>query len=109
MRKIRKGDEVVVRSGKDKGKSGEVLEVLSDGEQLRIRGINLAKKHMKANPQRKIEGGIIEMELPLRTCKVGVLDPATRKATRVGIRVAADGKKERYFKSSNEPVDIIDR
>lgn len=112
MRKIRKGDKVRVTSGKDKGRTGTVLKVLTkeqrpeSGLWLVVEGINIKKEHVKPNPQREQPGGIIPREVPMPACKVALLDPSTNKPSRVGIRTLADGKKVRYFKSSNEVVDV---
>jgi large subunit ribosomal protein L24 len=106
MNKIRKGDEVVVITGKDKGRRGTVLQIL-DNERVLIEGINIAKKHTKPNPNQGIEGGIVDREMPLDISNVLVFNPKTKKGDRVGIRVSDDGKtKERVFKSSGEVVDI---
>jgi large subunit ribosomal protein L24 len=99
MEKIRKGDQVVVISGRDKGRRGAVLGVHSDG--VLVENINRVKRHTKANPQ----GGIMEKEMPLAVSKVALWNPATKKGDRVGIRRLADGKKVRYFKSNGEMID----
>jgi large subunit ribosomal protein L24 len=108
MRKIRKGDNVQVRSGKDRGRTGEVLQVLMTPKGLCVvvSGINVNKKHVKPNPQREQPGGIIPREAPMPACKVALVDPTTSKPSRVGIRTLADGKKVRFFKSSGEVVDV---
>ncbi len=105
MNKIRKGDEVVVITGKDKGRRGTVLRVFDD-ERLLIEGINIAKKHQKPNPNMGIQGGIIDREMPLDISNVLVFNPKSKKGDRVGIRVNDDGTKERIFSSSGETVDI---
>ena len=102
MRKIRKGDEIVVITGKDKGRQGTVLQVLDD-ERLIVEGINIAKKHQRGNPQAGEPGGIIDKAMPIHISNVMVFNPATSKGDRVGIRVE-DGKKVRFFKSNNELV-----
>jgi large subunit ribosomal protein L24 len=104
MRTIRKGDQVVVRSGRDKGRRGAVLQVLA-GDALLVEGINRVKRHTKANPQANQPGGIIEKEMPLPLAKVALWNPATKKGDRVGIRTLADGKKVRFFKSNGEVID----
>lgn len=108
MQKLRKGDTVVVRSGKDKGKSGNVMRILENGMSVLVEGINLARKHVKPNPNAGVEGGIKEVERPLRACKVGLQNPATKRADKVGFKVLEDGRKVRYFKSNDEIVDIIE-
>mgnify|MGYP001254021733 CR=1 FL=1 len=104
MNKLRKGDEVVVTSGSHKGKRGTILKVLPQGMVL-VEQVNLVKKHQKPNPQRQVTGGIIEKEMPLPISKVALWNPAAKKGDRVGIRVLADGRRVRFFKSNKEVVD----
>ena len=103
--KIRKGDNVVVLSGRDKGRRGAVLKVLEDGQVL-VEGINRVKKHTRANPQSNTPGGIVEKEMPLPLCKLALWNPAAKKADRVGYKTLADGKKVRFFKSNGEMIDV---
>jgi large subunit ribosomal protein L24 len=103
MNKIRKGDEVIVKTGKDKGRRGTVLEVFADDRVL-VEGINLAKKHVKANPQVGEPGGIKDQAMPLDISNVAVFNPKTKKGERVGIKVQEDGTKVRVFKSG----DVVD-
>ncbi len=105
MNKIRKGDEVVVIAGKDKGRRGTVLQVLQD-DRLLVEGVNVVKKHQKPNPNMGVQGGIVDREMPLDISNVLVFNPKTKKGERVGIRVNDDGSKERIFRSSGETVDI---
>ncbi len=105
MNKIRKGDEVVVIAGKDKGRRGTVLQVLKD-DRLLVEGVNIVKKHQKPNPNMGVQGGIVDQEMPLDISNVLVFNPKTKKGERVGIRVNDDGSKERIFRSSGETVDI---
>jgi large subunit ribosomal protein L24 len=105
MKKLRKGDEVVVLSGKDKGRTGTIGEVLADGTVL-VAGINVAKKHARGNPQRNQPGGILDKEMPLHASKVAIWNPAAKKGDRIGIRSLADGKRVRFFKSSGEQLDV---
>lgn len=105
MARIRKGDEVLVRAGKDKGKRGTVLRVFDD-ERLLVEGINLVKRHMKPNPQKGTSGGIVEKEMPIHASNVGLYNPTTNKADRIGYKFLEDGKKVRCFKSNGEVVDI---
>ena len=105
MNKIRKGDEIVVTSGKDKGRRGTVLQNL-DNERVLVEGINIAKKHVKANPNAGEQGGIVDREMPLDISNVLVFNPKTKKGERVGIQVSADGEKLRVFRQSGEQVDI---
>ncbi|UCE76712.1 MAG: 50S ribosomal protein L24 [Gammaproteobacteria bacterium] len=106
MRKIRKGDDVVVRTGKDSGKRGTVLKVLADVGKVVVENVNLVKKHTKPNPQRGISGGIIEKEMPIDASNVMLYNPQTKKGDRVGFRILEDGRKVRVFKSTSEVVDV---
>ncbi len=105
MRKIKKGDQVVVISGKDKGKQGTVLRV-PESEKVIVENINIVKKHAKGNPAKGEPGGIVDKEMPLHVSNVAILNPNTGKADRVGIKTLEDGRKVRYFKSNGEVVDI---
>ncbi len=105
MHKIRKGDDVLIIAGKDKGKRGNVLRVLPDDRVL-VESINMVKRHTKGNPQRGTAGGIIEKEMPVHVSNVGLFNAVTKKADRIGYRVLDDGRKVRYFKSNSEVVDI---
>ena len=104
-RKIRKDDDIIVNTGKDKNKRGTVLRVLAN-DRVVVEGINLAKRHVRPNPQRGTAGGIIEQEMSMHISNVSLYNPSTAKADRVGIRTLEDGKKVRFFKSNNEVVDI---
>jgi large subunit ribosomal protein L24 len=104
MEKIRKGDQVVVLSGRDKGRRGAVLQVLADGAVL-VESLNRVKRHTKPNPQANQPGGIIEKEMPMPLSKVALWNPGAKKGDRVGIKTLADGKKVRFFKSSGEVID----
>jgi large subunit ribosomal protein L24 len=106
MNKIRKGDEVIVITGRDKGKKGTVQEVLLKGLKLLVEGINTVKKHVKANPNAGDRGGIVLKTLPIQSSNVMLYNPATEKGSRVGIRILEDGRKVRYFKSTDEVVDV---
>ena len=103
MNKIRKGDTVVVLSGKDKGRQGTVLSV--DGEKITVENINKSKKHQKPNPQRNMQAGIIEKTMPLHISKVAIWNMGAKKADRVGIKTLNDGKRVRLFKSNGEVID----
>ena len=103
MNKIRKGDEVVVRTGKDKGRRGTVLQIFED-ERVLVEGVNLAKKHIKPNPNIGEMGGIKDKAMPLDISNVLVFNPKTKKGERVGFRVEKDGSKVRVFKSG----DVVD-
>ncbi len=105
MNKIRKGDEVVVIAGKDKGRRGTVLQVFKDARVL-VEGVNVAKKHQKGNPNAGVPGGIVEREMPLDISNVQVFNPKSKKGDRVSFRVTDDGSKERVFRSSGDVVDI---
>ncbi len=104
MREIRKGDQVVVTTGKDKGKRGTVLRVLE--EQVVVENINIAKKHVRPNPMRGEQGGIVDKEMPLHVSNVALYNPTTGKADRVGMKTLDDGRKVRVFKSNGEVVDV---
>ena len=103
MNKIRKGDQVIVLTGRDKGKRGTVT-LRSDDSHLLVEGINLVKKHAKPNPMKGTTGGIIEKAMPIHQSNVAIFNAATGKADRVGIKLLADGKKVRVFKSSGEEI-----
>ena len=105
MKKIKKGDQVIVLSGKDKGRTGTVLSILKNSKVL-VENINVVKKHQKGNPNTGQEGGIIEKEMPVHISNVMLLNPITNQPDRVGIKKLEDGTKVRYFKSNNEVVDI---
>ena len=105
MNKIRKGDQVVVLSGRDKGRKGAVLQVLADGRVV-VESINRVKKHQKPNPQANKQGGIIDKEMPLAAAKVAIWNPSAKKGDRVGIKTLADGKRVRFFKSNGEMLDV---
>ncbi len=103
MNKIRKGDDVIVTTGKDKGKRGAVLRVL-EGKVV-VEGANRVKKHQKPNPMRGSAGGIVEIEMPIQISNVALFNPATKKADRVGLKQLEDGRKVRFFKSNGEVID----
>jgi large subunit ribosomal protein L24 len=103
MNKIRKGDQVVVLSGKDKGRQGTVLVV--DGDKVVVENVNKAKKHQKPNPQRQVAGGIVDKAMPLHISKIAIWNVGAKKADRVGIKVLNDGKRVRFFKSNGEVID----
>jgi len=105
MQKIRKGDDAIIIAGKDKGKRGTVLKVLENNRVV-VENINMAKKHVKPNPNAGESGGIVEKELSIHASNVALYNSATSKADRIGIRVLEDGKKVRYFKSNDEVVDL---
>ena len=104
MKKIRKGDNVIVIAGRDKGRKGAVIAVLDDDTVL-VENVNRVKRHTRGNPQAGCQGGIVEKEAPLHVSKVALFNPATQKADRVGIKKLADGKRVRYFKSNGEMLD----
>ena len=105
MAKIRKGDDVIVRTGKDKGKSGRVTKILKDNKVL-VEGVNQVKKNQKPNPNAGVSGGILIKDMPINISNIGLYNPETKKADRVGFKFLEDGKKVRYFKSTNEVVDV---
>ena len=105
MKRIRKGDQVIVISGKDKGRQGTVLKVMEDDRVL-VEQINMVKKHTKPNPMQGVEGGIVEKEMPLHISNVMLFNPVTNKGDRVGFKLLEDERKVRYFKSNGEVVDV---
>lgn len=105
MKKIRKGDEISVLAGRDKGKRGAVLRIL-DNDRVIVEGVHIVKRHTKPNPQANIPGGIIEKEAPIHISNVALFNPVTQKPDRVGIKTLEDDRKVRFFKSNNEVVDI---
>ena len=105
LQRIKKGDEVIVVAGKDRGRRGTVLRVYADDRVL-VENINIVKKHQKPNPNAGVQGGIIEKEMPLHASNVMLFNPVTKKGDRVGIKVLEDGRKVRYFKSNDEVVDV---
>ena len=105
LRKIKKGDDVTVLAGRDRGKRGTVLKVFDTGRVL-VEGINVVKRHTRPNPQRGVAGGIISKEMSIHISNVALFNPMTNKADRVGIRQLEDGRKVRFFKSNGEVVDV---
>ena len=104
MKRIKKGDQVIVIAGKDKGRQGTVLNVTD--EKILIEAVNMAKKHTKANPMAGVEGGIVEKAMPLDISNVMLFNPMTNKGDRIGFKSLEDGRKVRYFKSNGEVVDV---
>jgi len=102
MMKIKQNDEVIVIAGKDKGSIGTVTKVI--GVKIIVEGLNIAKKHVRANPQEGIQGGIEEKEMPLSISNVAIYNPTSKKADRIGVRTDDKGVKERFYKSSGESV-----
>ncbi len=105
MRRIRKGDDVIVIAGRDKGKRGNVLKIVSDHRAL-VDNVNLVKRHVRGNPNTGETGGIMEKEAPIQLSNLALYNPASKKGERVGFKVLADGKKVRYFKSNDEVIDL---
>ena len=105
MNKIKKGDEVIVTTGKDKGRQGQVIKV-NKNRKILIENVNLVKKHQKGNPNTGEESGIIEKEMPIDVSNVMLFNPITKKGDKVGFKILEDGRKVRFFKSNNEVVDI---
>ena len=104
MNRIKKGDQVIVIAGKDKGRQGTVLNIAND--RVLVEAVNMAKKHTKANPMAGVEGGIVDMAMPLSISNVMLFNPMTNKGDRVGFKTLDDGRKVRYFKSNGEVVDV---
>ena len=105
MKKIRKGDKVMVLAGRDKGKQGTVLRVIEDSRVL-VESVNMIKRHTKPNPNKGVTGGIIDREAPIHISNVALYNPATGKGERVGMRTMQDKSKVRYFKKSGEVADV---
>jgi large subunit ribosomal protein L24 len=103
LSKIKKDDEIIVIAGSDKGRRGKVVRV-TDGR-VTVEGVNIVKKHVKPNPARGVQGGILEKEMPLDVSNVAIFNPTAKKADRVGVKILEDGKKVRYFKSNGEIID----
>jgi large subunit ribosomal protein L24 len=103
MKKLKKGDQVVVLSGKDKGRTGAITRVLED--KVLIEGVNVSKKHQRGNPQKNQPGGLLDKEMPLHVSKVAIWNAGSKKADRVGVKTLADGKRVRFLKSNNEVLD----
>jgi large subunit ribosomal protein L24 len=104
MQRIRKGDEVVVLAGRDKGKRGTVLRRV-DAQYVVVEGVNRAKKHQRPNPMKGEQGGIVDKDMPIHVSNVALFNPATKKADRAGVKVLDGGKKVRVFKDNGEQVD----
>jgi large subunit ribosomal protein L24 len=105
MQKIKKGDDIIVITGKDKGKRGTVSRVLHEVDRVLVDGINMVKKHQKPNPAVGAAGGIIDKEMPMAISNIALFNPATKKADRIGIKQLDDGRKVRFFKSNGEVLD----
>lgn len=105
MQKIRKGDDVIVTAGRDKGRRGTVQRVRADGR-LIVDNVNMVKKHEKPNPQQGVSGGIVDKEAPIHVSNVMVYNPTKDAGDRVGFKTLADGRKVRYFKSDGEVIDV---
>ncbi len=106
MQRIKKGDDVIVICGRDKGKRGNVLKVLDNGRAL-VDNVNIVKRHTKGNPNTGETGGILEKEAAIQLSNIALYNPVTKKGDRVGFRTLEDGRKVRYFKSNNEVVDLV--
>ena len=104
MQRIKKGDDVVVLCGRDKGKRGTVLRRV-DADHLVVEGVNRVKKHQRPNPMKGITGGIVEKDLPIHVSNVALFNPATKKGDRIGVKTLDDGRKVRVFKDNGEQVD----
>jgi large subunit ribosomal protein L24 len=106
MNRIKKGDDVIVIAGRDKGRRGTVLKIIAEDGRVVIEGINVVKKHQKPNPNAGVQGGIVEQEHSLHVSNVMLFNPTTGKGDRIGIKTLEDGRKVRFFKSNNEVVDV---
>ena len=105
MSKIKKGDEVVVTGGKDKGRRGAILKVL-ENDRVLVENVNMAKRHVRPNPNASVPGGIVDKEMPIHISKVMLFNPVTKKGDRAGFRKLEDGRKVRFFRSNKEVVDV---
>ncbi len=105
MQRIRKGDEVVVVTGRDKGKRGTVLRRV-DAQHVVVEGVNQVKKHQRPNPMKGVTGGIVDLDKPIHVSNIALFNPATKKADRAGIKALDDGRKVRVFKANGEQVDL---
>jgi len=105
MQKIKQGDEVIVITGKDKGKQSKITKVYKDGR-VQVAGVNTVKKHQRGNPALGVSGGIVEKDMPIHSSNVAIYNPKTKKPDRIGFRTSEDGKKVRIFKSTNYLVNL---
>jgi len=106
MNRIKKGDEVIVIAGKDKGRRGTVISVNNIDDQVLVEGVNVVKKHQKPNPNAGVQGGIVDQEREIHISNVMIFNPASGKGDRVGVKTLEDGRRVRFFKSNNEVVDV---
>lgn len=106
MPKFRKGDEVVVLTGKDRGKRGVVLRVIKDTDKIVVENINVVKRHTKPNPAKGVQGGIIEKEMPIHISNIAIWNSLSKTLDRIGVKTLEDGKKVRIFKSNSEVIDV---
>ncbi len=105
MNKLRKGDQVIVTTGRDKGKRGQIAQRV-DADHIVVEGVNVVKKHVKPNPLKGTTGGVVDKTMPIHQSNVAIWNPATSKGDRVGIKLAADGKKTRVFKSTGDEIKV---
>ena len=105
MARIRKGDDVIVRNGRNRGKRGTVLRILADDRVL-VEGVNVVKRHTRANPQRGTQGGIVQKEMPVNISNINIFNSATGKGDRIGYKWLDDGRKVRVFRSTGEVIDV---
>ena len=106
MKKIKKGDDVIVITGKDKGRRGTVISINDIDDRVLVEGVNVVKKHQKPNPNAGVQGGIVESEREVHLSNVMLFNPATGKGDRIGVKTLEDGRRVRFFKSNNEVVDV---
>ncbi len=106
MNKIKKGDEVVVLAGKDKGKRGVVVKVIEERDRIIVENVNMVKRHTKGNPMQGTAGGIVEKEMPVHISNIAIWNPVSNKGDRIGFKHLEDGRKVRIFRSTSEVVDI---
>lgn len=106
MQKIKKGDEVIIITGKDRNRRGKIIRILGESSRVLVEGLNMVKKHVRPNPNKNEQGGILQREASIHISNVALYNPVTKKGDKVGIRVLEDGQKVRYFKSNDEVVDV---
>ena len=106
MNRIKKGDDVIVIAGKDKGRRGTVISINDVDDEVLVEGVNVVKKHQKPNPNAGLQGGIVDQERAIHVSNVMLFNPATGKGDRVGVKTLEDGRRVRFFKSNNEVVDV---
>ena len=106
MARFRKGDEVIVTAGRDKGRRGTIIKMIPERDRVIVEGINMVKKHQKPNPHANLPGGILDKEMPIHVSNVQIYNPVSKKGDRIGLKTLKDGQKVRFFKSDGEVIDV---